>query len=168
MGLSLMELFHDIILTPLVYSLSPTTLANRLPQPTRLPISRSHGFHRASGTIRLSDYSHSIVSPFAHAYGVPYLVATQEPCESSWGHALIFRTVPPANTLVRWVDENAFAFIVQAQPCPTFGRPVRHRMAPSTTARHFSANPSDSTSRWTPCPPKLSFRPARHYPRLWI
>jgi len=24
---------------------------------------------------------------------------------------------------------------------------------PSTTARYFSACPSDSTSRWTPCPP---------------
>src|SRR6202521_237146 len=33
-------------------------------------------------------------------------------------------TVPSANTLVRWVNENAFAFIVQARPCPTFGRPV--------------------------------------------
>jgi hypothetical protein len=32
--------------------------------------------------------------------------------------------VPPAHTLVRWVDENAFASIVQARPCPTFGRPV--------------------------------------------
>ena len=63
------------------------------------------------------------------------------------------------------------------------------------TARYFSAYPSDSTSRWTPCPPefckewlqvhlgciKLSpscpfrllhtfslLRPARHNPRLWI
>jgi hypothetical protein len=32
----------------------------------------------------------------------------------SWGHALIFRTVPSANTLVRWVYENAFAPIVSA------------------------------------------------------
>ena len=64
-----------------------------------------------------------------------------------------------------------------------------------TTARYFSAYPSDPTSRRTPCPPKLlerwlqvrlgrlrlspacpfrllhtflSLRPARHYPRLWI
>jgi hypothetical protein len=27
--------------------------------------------------------------------------------------------VPCANTLVQWVNENAFAFIVQARPCPT-------------------------------------------------
>src|SRR5271166_2311541 len=90
---------------------------------------------------------------------------------------------------------NAFASIVQARPCPTFGRPVRHGVAPSTTARYFSAYPSDSASRRTPCPPKhaerwlqvglgcirlspscpfrrlhtfLSLRLARHYPRFWI
>ena len=33
--------------------------------------------------------------------------------------------MPSANTLVREVDENAFASIVQARPCPLFGRPVR-------------------------------------------
>jgi hypothetical protein len=38
--------------------------------------------------------------------------------------------VPSANTLVRWVDENAFAFIVQARPCPTLGRPVHRRGSP--------------------------------------
>jgi len=32
--------------------------------------------------------------------------------------------VPSANTLVRWVNENAFAPVVRARPCPTFGRPV--------------------------------------------
>ena len=31
---------------------------------------------------------------------------------------MFFRTVPSANTLVRWVNENAFACIVQARPCP--------------------------------------------------
>jgi len=68
-------------------------------------------------------------------------------------------------------------------------------LPPSTTARYFSAYLSDSTSRWTPCPPKsherwlqvclgcvglslscpvrllhtfLSLRPARRYSRLWI
>jgi len=48
---------------------------------------------------------------------------------------------------------NAFARMVQARPCPTFGRPVRQRTSPSTTARQFSSCPSDSTSQWTPCPP---------------
>ena len=32
-----------------------------------------------------------------------------------------------AHTLVRWVHENAFASIVQARPCPIFGRPVHQR-----------------------------------------
>jgi hypothetical protein len=37
------------------------------------------------------------------------------------------------------------------------------------TARSFSAGPSDSTSRWTPCPPQPRRpRPAGHYPRFWI
>ena len=39
---------------------------------------------------------------------------------------------------MRWVDENAFAPIVRARPCPTFGRPVRlrggpHRLRPGTS-----------------------------------
>ncbi len=32
--------------------------------------------------------------------------------------------------MVWWVNENAFAPIVRARPCPTFGRPVRHRGRP--------------------------------------
>ena len=67
---------------------------------------------------------------------------------------MFFRTVPSANTLVRWVNENAFVFIVQTRPCPTFGRPVYPEVAFSITARYFSSCPSDSTSRWTPCPPE--------------
>src|SRR2546427_1531460 len=31
-------------------------------------------------------------------------------------------------------------------------------LSPSITARYFSAGPSDSTLRWTPCPPKYSKR----------
>ena|GEM_PF-3772622 len=70
-------------------------------------------------------------------------------------------------------------------------------VAPSITARYFSSCPSDSTSRWTPCPPVVLrqitnvgpspwpyppfpalcpfrvfpihfLRPARRYPRFWI
>src|SRR5882724_11323411 len=49
---------------------------------------------------------------------------TPVPPADSASHASLFRTVPSANTLVRRVNENAFAFIVQARPCPTFGPPV--------------------------------------------
>jgi len=43
---------------------------------------------------------------------------------------VFFPTVPSANTLVRWVNEIAFASIMQARPCPTFGRPVHLRGSP--------------------------------------
>ena len=51
---------------------------------------------------------------------------------------MFFRTVLSANTLVRWVNENAFASVLQARPCPTFGRPVHlrggpHRLRPGTS-----------------------------------
>src|SRR5262245_25826394 len=77
-----------------------------------------------------SDDSNRTAPPFADAYRVACLGALPERLESSWGHVLIFYTVPSANTLVRWVDENAFAPIVRARPYPTFGRPVRHGVAP--------------------------------------
>ena len=95
-------------------------------------------FRRTSGTTQPSDYFQSTASRFACAYGAASLGATRGPWKFSWGHALIFRTVPSANTLVRWVYENAFAPIVRARPCPTFGRPVRpwgspHRLRPGTS-----------------------------------
>ena len=71
---------------------------------------------------------------------------------------MFFRTVPSANTLVRWVNENAFVSEVQTRPCPTFGRPVHLGSSPSITARYFSSCPSDSILRWTPCPPEYSKR----------
>ena len=51
---------------------------------------------------------------------------------------MFFCTVPSANTLVRWVNENAFVSEVQTRPCPTFGRPVHledcpHRLRPGTS-----------------------------------
>ena len=47
--------------------------------------------------------------------------------EVSVSHVIVFRAMPPANTLVRRVNWNAFAPIVRARPCPVFGRPV-HRI----------------------------------------
>ena len=109
-----------------------------LPNRLRRPPSPAHSAADCSVT-RLSPrfryYSAvrllpGIASHFAFAYRVAYPGATRRPCQSSWGHASIFRTVPSANTLVRWVNENAFAPIVRARPCPTFGRPVHHRGSP--------------------------------------
>jgi hypothetical protein len=77
-----------------------------------------------------SDDSTRTASHFVCTYRVASLGALRERIESSWGHVMVFGTVPSANTLVRWVNENAFAPIVRARPCPTFGRPVRHGVAP--------------------------------------
>jgi hypothetical protein len=44
---------------------------------------------------------------------------------------LFFRTVPSANTVVRWVNENAFVLEVQTRPCPTFGRVGPGNFTPS-------------------------------------
>src|SRR5262249_51709832 len=56
------------------------------------------------------------------------------------------RTVPPAHTLVRWVNEYAFVSIVQTRPCPTFGRPVHrwsrpHRLRPGTSPQALRIPP---------------------------
>ena len=102
------------------------------PSPARSAADRSvTRLSPASGTIRLSDDSSGLTSHFAlRLIGslIPAPPGNQH--EPSWGHVQIFRTVPSANTLVRWVNENAFASIVQARPCPTFGRPVHQRGRP--------------------------------------
>ena len=96
--------------------------------------------------MRWSDDSSGAASHFASAYRVASLGALREPNESSWGHMMVFCTVPSANTLVRWVNENAFAPIVRARPCPTFGRPVRlrggpHRLRPGTSPQALQIPP---------------------------
>ena len=126
---------HLTGLTHLAFRLSSTVFVGCLPRHTLPPRAWSRGFHRASGTTQPSDDSQDTASHFARAYRVTSLGVIRGSQEPSWGHAQIFRTVPSANTLVRWVDENAFASIVQARPCPTFGRPVRpwgspHRLRP--------------------------------------
>ena len=134
----------------------PTVFAGRLPQPTRLPPPDGHAaftalqvlFGRPTPRRASLPTSLSLIGSVAAA---PPADPPRSPRVTHWS------SIPcrPANTLVRWVDEIAFASVVQARPCPTFGRPVRHGVAPSTTARYCSANPSDPTSRWAPCPPQF-------------
>ena len=109
---------------------------------------------------------------------------------------MLFRTVPSANTLVRRVNENAFASVVQARPCPAFGRPVHlrglpHRLQPATSPHTLRFHLAmDTLSSGGPqvggfrsalacfrlslsCPVRLLhtlhlLRPARHYPRVRI
>ena len=153
LGLSHKELIRAIGLT--------TPVLPSLPPPCR-PTSPAHpaaalAVERLSPPVRY----YSVVRLLARhrlplrrqTYRSAYLGASRGPCEASWGHVWFFRTVPSAHTLMRWVDGNAFAPIVRARPCPIFGRPVHHGIAPSITARYCSSYPSDSTSRWTPCPP---------------
>ena len=117
--------FHLTGLAHLAFCLSSTVFAGWLPRPTRSPCFWWCDFRRTSGTTQPSDHFQSTTSRFTCAYGVASLGAIRGLWKFSWGHVLIFRTVPSANTLERWVNENAFAPIVRARPCPTFGRPVR-------------------------------------------
>ncbi len=100
------------------------------------------------------------------------------PCQSSWGHTLFFRPLPSANTLVRWVKENAFASIVQARPDPPWAdrfiigvAPIDY--GPGLLLRPFGFHlamdtlPSGVLPRSSTFFP-LSLRPARNYPRFWI
>ena len=90
-------------------------------------VARSSGFHRACGTTQPSVYCRSIARRFALARRSAYSGDIQRPVSPPAVNVLVFRTVPSANTLARRVKENAFAFIAQARPCPTFGRPVDRR-----------------------------------------
>ena len=90
---------------------------------------------------------------------------------------MFFSTVPSANTLVRWVNENAFASIVPARPCPTFGRPVHlrgspHRLRPGSSPHALRIPSRDghpALRRITPSaddalPPSLDIAPLIRVP----
>ena len=83
---------------------------------------------------------------------------------------MLFRTVPSAHTLVRGEDGLRLRRrSADSTWTPLWPTGSSSGLPPSITARCFSASPSDSTSRWTPCPPRSPRPgPARHYPRFWI
>jgi hypothetical protein len=68
---------HLTALTHLAFCLSPTVFAGALPRHILPPGFWSRGFHRASGTIRPSDYSQDTASHFACAYRVTSLGAAR-------------------------------------------------------------------------------------------
>jgi hypothetical protein len=87
-------------------------------------------------------------------YRVAYPDASRERRESSWGHAPIFRTVPSAHTFGTTGGCERLRLHSAGSTWPRLwptGSSVGSR--PSITARYCSSCPSDSTSRWTPCPP---------------
>ena len=97
------------------------------------------------------------------------LLARRASNEISWGHDVFFRSVPAAHTLVRGVNGKRLRrHSADSTLPPLWPTGSSSGLLPSIPARSFSAGPSDSTSRWTPCPPRPLPRPARRYPRLWI
>src|SRR5262249_23956031 len=154
-----------------------------------------HRLSSASGTMQQSDYWQSAAPPFASAYRVTSSGATGDP--ASPPEITRHSSVPcrPQSPCFWWMNENAFASLQQARPCPTLGRPVHLRVPPSDYGpvlllmpSRFRLTtdtlPSGTPERWlqvrlgclrlsSSCPFWLlhtfpSPRPARSYPRLWI
>ena len=85
------------------------------------------------------------------------------------GHYVIFHTVPPAHTLVRWVDWKCLRLHSAGSTLPhLWPTGSQFRWPCFTTARCFSSSPSDSTSLWTPCLLMQTHQPPRNYPQIWI
>ena len=107
--------------------------------------------------MQLSDYSHGIASHFVFQLIGSFIPAppgndasppgvthkSSLPCrpQTPWCGGWIGTPSPPSCRL-DLAPPLADRFIIG--------------VAPSITARCFSSNPSDSTSRWTPCPPESS------------
>jgi hypothetical protein len=83
---------------------------------------------------------------------------------------VLFRSVPPAHTVVRGVDGLRLRrHSADSTLPPLWPTGSSSGWLPSIAARSFSSCPSDSTSRSTPCPPwPWPPEPARRYPRLRI
>ena len=80
------------------------------------------------------------------------------PCgryQVSLGHPRLFPTVSPAHTVVRWGGTIRLRLHSAGSTIPHLW-PTGSSLGelPLITTRWFSASPSDSTSRWTPCLPK--------------
>jgi hypothetical protein len=112
---------------PPVSSRSSSSAA--FPNPFRCQL-LGHRLSPASGTMQQSDYWQSIDSHFACAYRVPSPGAAGD--SASPPEVTRDSSVPcrPQLPCFWWVNENAFASLHQARPCPTLGRPVHLRGGP--------------------------------------
>jgi len=161
------ELFRVIVLTR-----SPSRSSQHPCRPTSpahwaAPLVQGHAtFAALSGTIRSSDCLPRVVPRFAlrlsrslsrcHAGTRQALLGSRPdlPCRAVRKH------LGATGEWMRLRLHSADSTLPRLWPTgSSSGQP------PLTTARQFSSGPSDSTSRWTPCPPRLASGPARHYPR---
>ncbi len=135
-----------------------------LPSGLRLPPSPTHSSRRSLGHTAFTVLQVLFDSPTAVraslAISLPLIgsLTPVSPEDSGSPPEVIRCSSVPCRPQTPWCDgvnENAFVSEVQTRPCPTCGRPVHHGDGPpSITARYFSSCPSDSISRWTPCPPE--------------
>ena len=152
-GLSLKELFRTVTLTPLASLLAPADSTDRLPQPTQLPIPRSRGFHRTSGTIgrptprRASlPISLSLIGSLTQYHSGPQQGLPGS--RISLPHRAVRKHLGTRSGRDRLRHHSAGSTLPPLWPTgSSSGQP------PSTTARCFSSSPPDSRSRATPCPP---------------
>src|SRR5437868_3054562 len=97
---------HLSRLNSLTRRLAPTVIVRRLPtshSACRLLVARLSPHlqvPRSGPTTGAASFALSL-----YAYRLADRGATREPRQFSRGHASFFRTMPPANTLVRWVNE---------------------------------------------------------------
>ena len=77
--------------------------------------------------------------------------------QASLGHRRFFPTVSPAHTLVRRGGTQCLCLHSAGSTIPRlWPTGSSSGWLPSITTRWYSSSPSDSTSRWTPCPPVVS------------
>ena len=134
-----------------------TTFADCLPRPTRPPLARSPDFRRACGTMQSSDDSPRIRSHFP--LRVIGAVIPVPPGNVTSPPGVTHRSSVPCRSHTPWFD----GWIRTPSPkysrldlAPSLADRFVRGVAPLTTARYCSSSPSDSTSRWTPCPPVVS------------
>ena len=158
----------------LAFCPAPDTLADGLPRAPRPPPGRSRGF--SCPRFRYYTVLRPLTGPWCPlrlpAYRRTFPARSLRDRPPMRSPRVTTCSSAPCRPHTPWSEgrmDHAFVARVPTRPDPLFGRPVHRRVAPSITARCFSASPSDSTSRWTPCPPQpRALGPARHYPRFWI
>ena len=117
--------FHLTDVAHLTFCLFPTVFAGRLPRLTPPPFSGRVAFATLLVLLGRPTTPRTPFPPSLALIGSLPSVPPEGP-ESPPGVTL--RSSVPCRPQTPWcggLNENAFASIVQARPCPTFGRPVR-------------------------------------------